>query len=45
MKWHEVNYPDAITDENGITHENKYVLVLRLILWIEVLIELSFSPK
>jgi hypothetical protein len=22
----EVNYPDAITDENGITHENKYVL-------------------
>lgn len=22
----EVNYPDTITDENGITHENKYVL-------------------
>jgi len=22
----EVNYPDTVTDENGITHENKYVL-------------------
>jgi hypothetical protein len=22
----EINYPDTITDDNGITHENKYVL-------------------